>query len=143
MATELKQQGNLKYQANDFQNAMMCALAALHAIDFSQAKQFLQKDPQKRQVNEVLVPILSNLSIVFLKRGDAYNSTRAADLGIETLKKLHGGEDAEKLDQLRAKLLFRRGLAKGQTRDFTDALVDLREAARLMPSERDIRKAYE
>mmetsp|Transcript_125976 Transcript_125976/g.204667 ORF Transcript_125976/g.204667 Transcript_125976/m.204667 type:complete len:290 (-) Transcript_125976:57-926(-) len=139
MATNLREQGNARYQASDFQGAMMYALGALHALDFNQAKQFLQTDKQKQEVNEALLPLLSNLSIVFLKRGDAYNSTRAADLGLDRAKKLPASE----FEQLRAKLLFRRGLAKGQTRDFTDALENLREAAKLMPTNRDVRRALD
>jgi len=145
LARKLKTLGNTKFQEGDFQSSMMAALGALYCIDFNQAKQMMQSTAQKRQVNETSAPILSNLSIVFLKRGDAYNSARAADLGLDTIKRLSGGEDddKEKLEQLRAKLLFRRGLSKGQNRDFSDALGDLREAARLMPSEQDMRKAYD
>merc|ERR1719460_2282932 len=82
LADQLKQQGNAKFQESEFQSAMMCALAALHCIDFNQARQFMQTDAQKEEVKKVQAAILSNLSIVFLKRGDAYNSTRAADLGL-------------------------------------------------------------
>jgi tetratricopeptide (TPR) repeat protein len=145
LASTLKQLGNTKFQEGDFNASMMAALGSLHCIDFNQGMQLTQTSEQKRQVNEAMVPILSNLSIVFLKRGDAYNSCRAADLGLDTIRRLAGGdiEDKEKLEQLRAKLLFRRGLSKGQTRDFSKALDDLREAAKLMPNDRDIRKSYE
>lgn len=139
IANNLREQGNARYQASDYQGSMMYALGALYSLDFSQAKQFLQNDKQKQEVNEALVPLLSNLSIVFLKRGDAYNSTRAADLGLDRMKRLPASE----FEQLRAKLLFRRGLAKGQTRDFTDALENLREAAKLMPTNRDVRRALD
>lgn len=143
LAEELKRVGNAKYRGQDFHASMMAALGALHCIDFSQAKVLMQTDAQKHSVDEMLVLIMSNLSMVFLKRNDAYNAGRAADLGLTTAKKLTGGKDSEQIQKLRAKLLFRRGISKGQTRDFSDALGDLKEAAKLLPSDHDIRKAYE
>merc|ERR1719282_680359 len=118
---------------------MMHALGALHCLDFSQARETLQTDPQKREVRESLLPILSNLSIVFLKRKDAYNAARAADLGLDYARRLPAGH----AEQLHAKLLFRRGLARGQKHELAEALVDLREAAKLMPDNRDVRHALE
>mmetsp|Transcript_90239 Transcript_90239/g.254630 ORF Transcript_90239/g.254630 Transcript_90239/m.254630 type:complete len:279 (-) Transcript_90239:17-853(-) len=133
----LKDMGNDQFRKADFHGAMMHALGALHCLDFSRACQILQEDHQKRQVNEGLVPVLSNLSTIFMKRGDAYNSARAADLGIEYVKRL---KDA---GALHAKLLFRRASAKHLSRDFEVALGDLREAARLMPTDKSIRRLLE
>lgn len=140
LSQKLRESGNKKFQASDFTGAMMHALAALYCLDFSQARTVTQSDEEKRSALEALVPILSNLSIVFLKRGDAYNSGRAADLGLDRASRL---PPSERVEQLRAKLLFRRGLAKGQTKDFTEARSDLREAARLMPDDREVRRALE
>jgi len=141
LAGKLRELSNEKYEASDFQSAMMYALGSLHCLDFSQARSALQNDAQKQQVLKLLVPVLSNLSIVFLKRsGDGYNAARAADFGLERLKRMPQDADASKF---RAKLLFRRGLAKGQTKNFVEARADLREAARLMPDNREIRKALE
>lgn len=139
LSSSLREKGNIRYKASDFEGAMMHAFGALHCIDFSQARSALQTDAQKREVHESLLPILSNLSIVFLKRKDAYNSARAADLGLDYARKLPAGS----AEQLRAKLLFRRGLARGQKNEFADACVDLREAAKLMPDNRDVRHALE
>lgn len=140
LAGKLRELGNKRYEASDFRGAMMHALGALHSIDFSQARIMLQNDDQKQRVIKALLPILSNLSIVFLKQGDAYNSVRAADLGLERAARLKADPEAERL---RAKLLFRRGLAKGQRKDFAEARVDLVEAAKLMPDNREVRRALE
>lgn len=139
LAQRLKESGNKCFEVQDFAGAMMHALAALHCVDFSQGRSFVQNDEQKQQTNNLIVAILSNLSLVFLKRDDAYNSVRAADCGLQRVKKM----DAAESDAFRAKLLFRRGLARGQERDFAQALTDLKEAARLSPSDRQVRKAYE
>eukprot|EP00429_Kryptoperidinium_foliaceum_P031630 CAMPEP_0176152060 /NCGR_PEP_ID=MMETSP0120_2-20121206/77661_1 /TAXON_ID=160619 /ORGANISM="Kryptoperidinium foliaceum, Strain CCMP 1326" /LENGTH=50 /DNA_ID=CAMNT_0017489055 /DNA_START=1 /DNA_END=150 /DNA_ORIENTATION=+ len=50
---------------------MLFALAALHCLDFSQARSMLQSDDEKQEVLKAMLPILSNLSAIFLKRGDA------------------------------------------------------------------------
>lgn len=139
LAAALREQGNKLFQAADFEGAMLHTLGALHCADFSQARGCLQTDAQKRELHEHLVRIISNLSIVFLKKSDAYNAARAADLGLEYARRL----PAASVEQIRAKLLFRRGLARGQTRDFVDARADLREAARLMPDNREVRHALE
>lgn len=139
LAVRLKDEGNKQFQESAFESAMMHALAALHCIDFSQARSILQDVDQKRRVNEALLPLLSNLSLVFQKRGDAYNSARAADLGLDFAKRL----PASSSDKMKPKLLFRRAIAKGQRRDFDDALSNLREAARLCPTDAMIRKALE
>jgi len=139
LARRLRELGNDRHRAADFNGAMMHALGALHCLDFSQARVAIQTETQKREALEALVPVLSNLSIVFLKRGDAYNSGRAADLGLERAARM----PSDCVEQLRAKLLFRRGLAKGQKKDFAEARADLREAARLMPGDREVRRALE
>jgi len=141
LSKKLRELGNEQFQKSkpDFAAAMLHALAALHCLDFSQARTVVQSDDEKRRALEALVPVLSNLSVVFLKRGDAYNASRAADLGLERASKLPPAS----VDLLRAKLLFRRGLAKGQTKDFAAARADLREAARLMPDNREVRRALE
>lgn len=138
-AVRLKELGNGQIQSGDFKGGMMHILGALHCLDFSQGACALQTDANKQQTLEAMVPVLSNLSLIFLKRGDDYNATRAADLGIERAKKL----PAESSAALRAKLHFRRGLSKGQRREFSEALRDLREAAKLQPQDRELRRVLE
>lgn len=139
LAAQMKELGNGMIKSGDFKNAMMHILGTLHCLDFSQGKCALQTEANKQQTVEAMVPVLSNLSLTFLKRGDDYNGTRAADLGLERAKKL----PAEKSAALRAKLHFRRGLSKGQRREFSDALKDLREAAKLQPQDRELRRVLE
>eukprot|EP00927_Polykrikos_kofoidii_P077167 TRINITY_DN74138_c0_g1_i1.p1 TRINITY_DN74138_c0_g1~~TRINITY_DN74138_c0_g1_i1.p1 ORF type:complete len:282 (-),score=45.33 TRINITY_DN74138_c0_g1_i1:402-1247(-) len=140
LGIRLKDIGNSKFLSGDHLSAMMHGLGALYCLDFSQANYIMQTDEEKVLVRKTVVPVLSNLSIVFQKRGDAYNSLRAADLGLEYVKKLPSEVNT---GSLRAKLTFRRGLAKGQKREFEAALVDLREAAKLVPTDRDVRRALE
>jgi tetratricopeptide (TPR) repeat protein len=139
LAAKLREKGNQQFQEEKWDSAMMHALSALHVLDFSKGAGMSHSDAQKKETFEALVRTLSNLSIVFLKRGDNYNTARAADLGLDFAKRHPGPET----DQLRAKLLYRRGLAKGQQRSFEDAKADLLEAARLQPDSREIRKALE
>lgn len=144
LANKLRELGNKRYQASDFNSAMMHALGAMHCIDFSQARAALQGEPEKGEVLKALVPILSNLAMIFLKRGDAYNAIRAGDLGIDRASRWEQlATDKPEVERHRAKLLFRRGLAKGERKEFVDARADLREAAKLMPNDREIRKALE
>lgn len=141
LAGELRKKSNSNFEASDWHTAMLYALCSLHCLDFSQARATMQSDEQKRETVKMVVPVLSNLSMIFLKRsGDGYNACRAADLGLERLRRMDQDTEATKL---RAKLLFRRGLAKGQNKDFTEARADLREAAKLMPENREIRKALD
>lgn len=139
LAARLKELGNGLIKSGDFRSAMMHILGTLHCLDFSQGQCALQTEASKQQTLEAMVPVLSNLSLAFLKRGDDYNATRAADLGLERAKNL----PAEKSVALRAKLYFRRGLSKGQRREFSDALKDLREAAKLQPQDRELRRVLE
>jgi len=118
---------------------MLHAFGAMHCVDFSQGQSTMQTAEQKRAAQETLLPILSNLCIVFLKRGDDYNSVRAADLCLEFMKRLPG----EEMKDLQAKVLYRRALAKGQRREFADALADLRQSARLRPADKEIRRVLE
>lgn len=139
LAERLKKLGNDKFEDSDYVNSMKSALSALYCLDFSQARATLLNDRQKRELNEAVVPIFSNLSFVFLKMKDAYNSARAADLGLSYLKKYPSPETTA----MNAKMLFRRGLARAMKKDFEDARTDLVEAARLLPNDREIRNSLE
>mmetsp|Transcript_29482 Transcript_29482/g.63870 ORF Transcript_29482/g.63870 Transcript_29482/m.63870 type:complete len:284 (+) Transcript_29482:50-901(+) len=142
-AGKLRKLSNDRFEAGDYQEAMLLALGSLHFIDFSQANSVTQTEEQKGAVVSILVPLLSNLAMIFLKRsGDGYNAARAADLGLQQVKLL-STQEASTATKFRAKLLYRRGLARGQSRDFAAALPDLREAAKLMPENREIRKVLE
>ncbi|CAK0833581.1 unnamed protein product [Prorocentrum cordatum] len=83
LAEELREKGNEKFKEENLDAAMMYALSALHCLDFSRGASMSHKDSHKQQTFGALVKIISNLSIVFLKRGDNYNAVRAADLGLD------------------------------------------------------------
>eukprot|EP00913_Durusdinium_trenchii_P017053 g16038.t1 len=103
-----------------------------------QGQSTLQTEEQKNEVVEATVPLLSNLSLVFLKRNDAHNCVRAANLGLTLADRLK-----EKPASLQAKLLYRRGLGRSQAKDFSDALKDFVESARLLPEDREIRRTLD
>ncbi|CAJ1452270.1 unnamed protein product [Effrenium voratum] len=114
---------------------MMLALGSLHCLDFSKGQSAIQSDEQKEEVSEATVPLLSNLSFIFLKRDDSHNSVRAATLGLSLATR--AGQP------LRAKLLYRRGLGRCQVKEFEEALKDFVESARLAPEDREIRIALD
>eukprot|EP00434_Breviolum_minutum_P013811 symbB.v1.2.012179.t1/scaffold835.1/size159100/6 len=68
---------------------------------------------------------LNDLSLIFLKRDDTHNCIRAATLGLSFADRLQ-----QKSPALTAKLLYRRGLGKSHSKDFTEALQDFLESAR-------------
>lgn len=137
LSKKLRELGNESYKANDFKAAMLYALSALHCLDFSKARTVVQNEQQKQEALQELVPVVSNLSMIFLKRGDNHNALRAADLGIERASKLTSAE----ADRFKAKLFFRRGLTHGQEERFVKAHDDLLQAARLQPESKEIRDA--
>eukprot|EP00933_Yihiella_yeosuensis_P054379 TRINITY_DN52801_c0_g1_i1.p1 TRINITY_DN52801_c0_g1~~TRINITY_DN52801_c0_g1_i1.p1 ORF type:complete len:311 (-),score=60.06 TRINITY_DN52801_c0_g1_i1:56-988(-) len=137
LATSLKEHSNKCIKEEHFSDAMLHALFSLHSIDFSKARESIQSEKQKVKLLELLVPLLSNLSFIFLKRNDSHNSIRAANLSLERSTKLPDGGDPA----LCAKLHFRRGLAHGLAADFEDALKELKKAARLKPADAEIRRA--
>ncbi|CAJ1378690.1 unnamed protein product, partial [Effrenium voratum] len=138
----LKTLGNDWYGRDDYRRALHCNLGALHSVDFTPQEQLDMDDGQRLAVANMLLPIVSNLAQVFLKRGDWRNAIKAATLGLRHLGKT-SLEDANKFE---AKLRFRRALARGEPgpeRDLGRALDDLREAARIMPTSADIRGCLE
>merc|ERR1719436_1138584 len=80
--------------------------------------------------------------MIFIKRGDFHNAVNAVDGGLMCLDKLPREEN----QAMRVKLLYRRGLAKGEpgpANDVVGACEDLTEAARLEPTNREIRTCLE
>merc|ERR1711879_86643 len=74
--------------------------------------------------------------------GDFTNAVKAGDVGMKAVRKLPLEESAS----LRAKLLYRRGLARGEpgpSQDLERAWSDLVDAAKLEPKDFDIRRCME
>lgn len=138
LAKRLRELSNNCIKELKIQDAMLFALGSLHCIDFSKGQSTLHSEEQKQEVLKATVPLLSNLSLIFLKRDDSHNCIRAASLGLTFADRLE-----EKPASLPAKLLYRRGLGKSHAKDFPEALKDFVESARLMPEDREIRRSLE
>ncbi|CAE7596860.1 NMRAL1 [Symbiodinium natans] len=139
-AHRLREMGNKWYRADDYRRALHCNLGAIHAVDFTPNEQVNMTDDQRLAVARELLPVLSNLAQVFLKRGDFGNVAKAAHLGLRNVCKLPGDE----ADVFKAKLRYRRALALGEPgpeQNLQGALEDLREAAQLMPTSAEIRSS--
>lgn len=145
LSITVRETANKEYLSGEMQGAMLASLSALHCVDFTEAEKKTHTADQKKSLHEAIVPILMDLCFVMLMRGDPYNSLRSADLGLETVQNLASMckvHHKQRIEELLAKFLFRRGLAKGQKREFESAMKDLFDAVKLMPDDKDIRKAY-
>jgi len=141
-AARLRALGNEWYARDDFRRALHCMLGAVHTLDWKPAEQLGQSDEQRQQVAETLLPVLSNLAMVLLKRGSFELADRAATAGLRCAQKLPKESSAS----LRAKLRYRRALARGEpgpSRDLDGAHDDLQIAAHLEPADREIRACLE
>lgn len=141
-AEKLRKLGNDWYNKDDFRRALHCLMGAVYTLDWMPTEQMGQSEEQRAQVSELMLPVMSNVTMVFLKRGDFANAEKAATCGLRCATKL----PAEETVALRAKLHYRRGLARGQDgpgHDFDGARADLVEAAKLEPSNHEIRKCLE
>jgi len=141
-AARLRALGNEWYARDDFRRALHCMLGAVHTLDWKPAEQLGQSDEQRQQVAEALLPVLSNLAMVLLKRGSFEITERAATAGLRCAQKLPQENNAS----LRAKLRYRRALARGESgpsRNLDGAHDDLQIAARLEPADREIRACLE
>jgi len=138
----LRNLGNEQFKKSDYRRALHCALGAIHALDFTAKQQLDFTEEQRKQTAEALLPVLSNLTMILLKRGDFANAIKAAGCGLRCARKLPEDETTA----ARAKLLYRRGLARGEpgtARDLEGAKEDLADAARLDPFNHEIRTCLE
>jgi len=141
-AERCRELGNTWFGRQDFRRALHCTMAAVHSLDFTPHEQMQHPEEQKRSSSKAMLPIMSNLAMIFLKRGDAANAEKAASAGLKCAGKLPDDETAA----LRAKLRYRRGLARGEksdVRNLDGAREDLLEAARLDPTNKEIRTCLE
>jgi len=141
-ATYLREIGNDWYKKRDYRRSLLCALGVIHYLDFTPKEQLALPDDDRRRMHEAMARVLTNTAAVFLQRGDFVNTISVADTGLRCMSKLPGAD----FISLRAKLLYRRGLARGEpgpTRDLKLARSDLYEAARLEPQNSKIRTCLE
>eukprot|EP00933_Yihiella_yeosuensis_P029103 TRINITY_DN2280_c0_g1_i1.p1 TRINITY_DN2280_c0_g1~~TRINITY_DN2280_c0_g1_i1.p1 ORF type:complete len:312 (+),score=60.99 TRINITY_DN2280_c0_g1_i1:135-1070(+) len=138
----MKSLGNDWYNRGDFRRALHCCLGAVHALDFSPNEQLQQSEEQRQQSASAMLPILSNLCMVFMKRGDLRNTIRTASTGLRCADKLPKDNAAP----LRAKLLYRRALARGNPgaeMNLEASRDDLIAAARLVPADSEVRTSLD
>lgn len=141
-AEYLKTRCNHFFGEGDYRRALHFALGGVHYLDFTPQEQVDQSEEQRLLVARAMVAMLSNLALVFLKRGDVPNGERSASLGLRAADRLPRDESTA----ARAKLLYRRGLARGEpgdSRDLEKAHEDLLDAAKLLPADREIRRCLE
>eukprot|EP00930_Biecheleria_cincta_P096027 TRINITY_DN87902_c0_g1_i1.p1 TRINITY_DN87902_c0_g1~~TRINITY_DN87902_c0_g1_i1.p1 ORF type:complete len:351 (-),score=74.71 TRINITY_DN87902_c0_g1_i1:48-1049(-) len=142
-ADMMREKGSAWHKKGDYRRALHLFLGAVHALDFTANEQEHDLTQEQRlQMARSMLPVLTNLSMTFLCRGDHYHAVKAASLGLKPADKL----PAEEAAVFRAKLLYRRGLARGEKgpeHSFEDARSDLLEAAKLMPQDKEIRSCLE
>lgn len=102
--------------------AVWLYLSGLHAIDYSKKDRVgdgIEDSPSKaRSWQEEVMTLLSNMAAAFGAKDDNYNAIRSADLGLAFADKLRTTRDNR--DAMRAKLYYRRGIARAR-RDGDDA----------------------
>jgi len=137
-AEKMRKMSNDWFNKDDFRRALHCIMGAVHALDFIPSVQMSHSPEERAQVSLAMLPVMSNAAMIFLKRGDFFNAVQAASAGLRCAQKVPD----EEANPFRAKLLFRRGLAraeKSDARDLDAARADLAEAAKLEPQNKDIR----
>jgi tetratricopeptide (TPR) repeat protein len=126
--------GNGLFKAGNHSEAQKHYLAAAYQVDFDFGQQFEMTDEHRKQIRSIKVRILLNICNNLLKLKDYKGVRRAATLGL----KLNG---TEKVDNV-AKFLYRRGRANLEENNPTDAVEDLREAVKLVPSDATVRELF-
>jgi len=153
-AAKLRGKGNVAYERKEWDAAVWLYLAALHHVDYSlkdsRADKLADSAVGIARLREEIARVCANLAAAFSAKEDAYNAARSATLGLEYAEKCRSTKDEKK--PLRAKLLYRRGVARARNAgqpnarpDDTveDGLADLKEACRLDDSkDRGMREAY-
>jgi len=133
MATELRELAKQFFQKSDNIQAVIHWLGVVHYLDFTRNELSKRTAEERVQVDSIMAPVLSNLSLAFRKRDDPSLACRAADWGLDYARGLPCGESKK----LRVKLYLRRALAKGERRDFDGARDDAQHALQLSPDDED------
>ena len=153
-AAKLRGKGNVAYERKEWDAAVWLYLAALHHVDYSlkdsRADKLGDSVVGTAKLQEEVARVCANLAAAFSAKDDAYNAARSAALGLDYAEKCRSVKDDKKA--LRAKLLYRRGVARsrnagrpnaGPNDTVEDGLADVKEACRLDESrDRGMREAY-
>ena len=153
-AAKLRGKGNVAYERKEWDAAVWLYLAALHHVDYSlkdsRADKLGDSVVGTAKLQEEVARVCANLAAAFSAKDDAYNAARSAALGLDYAEKCRSVKDDKRA--LRAKLLYRRGVARsrnagrpnaGPNDTVEDGLADVKEACRLDESrDRGMREAY-
>lgn len=141
-AGELREMAKEFFQKTENAQAVLHWLGAVHHLDFTR-NQFAKRTAQERQqVENIMAPVLSNLSLALRKRGDPSLACRASDLGLDYARGIFGQVSLAEKKPLLIKLYLRRALAKGELRNFDGALDDAQHALQLSPEDEDAKCVY-
>merc|ERR1712060_937433 len=125
-ATDWKRIGNDKFKAGNFFEARDYYREAIIFIEDL-------VDARKKERNELLVPLYSNLAQVCLKLGEHQEAVDVAGKALVIIDIPKNG-----MQNFRAKVVFRRGVARRALGNLEEARDDLAEALRLQPSADDV-----
>lgn len=141
-AAELRQKGNQALAHKQPAEALHIYLAALHHLDLSEKDcmqdNIIKGEAIQREWHEALAVLLGNIAQACVDKTDAHNGERAADLGLRYADRLRTMADAQ--EARRAKLLYRRGLAKEIGGNAEEALADVQAACALVTTDKAMRE---
>lgn len=136
-ALELWKWAKNKFQRDELVPAIMLWHCAIYCVDFTPRQLASQTDATaEMRVNELLAPVLSNLTIAQRRKGDLDAARRAADLGLEAAQALPYSESKS----VRIKLRFNRALLRGDQREFEGAKEDALHVLQLDPEHEEARR---
>lgn len=131
LANKRREEGNKAFAKSEWALAVWLYLASLQAIDYSKKDRVndgIEESPDKaRRWQEAVMTVLSNMAAAFGAKDDNYNAIRAADLGLAFADKLITVKDGR--DTFRAKLLYRRGLARARSEGGGEATLAAEDVA--------------
>eukprot|EP00930_Biecheleria_cincta_P086209 TRINITY_DN75537_c0_g1_i1.p1 TRINITY_DN75537_c0_g1~~TRINITY_DN75537_c0_g1_i1.p1 ORF type:complete len:256 (+),score=56.21 TRINITY_DN75537_c0_g1_i1:35-769(+) len=139
IANDFRDLANEKLAKQELSNATFFVSVALHYVDFTAEEYSKQDSEQKRLVNQVVIPVLSQLCQTLSKAGNPKQAVVAASLGLDRLGAL---QNREEIDHLDSELHLNRAVANGSIREFDAARQDAEYVLGLFPNhERAIRIA--
>jgi len=136
-ANQLVDSGNNHFKSGENIEAQKHYLAAAYQVDFDFEQQFEMTEEHRQQIRSIKIRILLNLCNNLLKLKDVRTVRRCASLGLK-LCKINGDEKPENI----AKFLYRRGRANLEDNNATDAVEDLREATKIVPTDSNVRELF-
>ncbi|KAG7395631.1 hypothetical protein PHYBOEH_003388 [Phytophthora boehmeriae] len=134
-----RQRGSAEFKANNIEKAIEWYQRALFHVDFDEGTwHFEFTDKNRADVNVVRLPVYLNLAACYLVQGDPKDGS---DKNEELLSKVvENAELALKIEPENSKALYRGGRALLLSGDLDGAREKLTKAAKLHPTDRNIRE---